>query len=107
MSREPKLTAIPIKYLCILVIRGKRLKIGLHTLAAAAKWNSDHKNNVAADHPHAQAAQLYHAQSHVKNVAQIHAKQYASELKSRGIKKIQLLGIAFEGKNILVKAENI
>jgi len=35
---------------------------------------------------------------------QIKNKEYVSELRSRGIKKIQLLGIAFKGKKLLVKA---
>jgi len=36
---------------------------------------------------------------------QIKTKNYMQELKSRGIKKILLLGIAFQGKNLLLKAE--
>jgi len=36
---------------------------------------------------------------------QIKTKNYVQELKNRGVKKIQLLGIAFQGKNILLKAE--
>jgi len=38
---------------------------------------------------------------------QIKDKQYAQELLNRGIKKIQLIGIAFDKKEILVKAENM
>lgn len=39
-------------------------------------------------------------------LAQIKEKKYAQELRDRGIKDIQLLGVAFEGKKVLVKAEN-
>jgi len=36
---------------------------------------------------------------------QIKSKNYVQELYDRGIKKIQLLGVAFHGKNIFLKAE--
>jgi len=38
---------------------------------------------------------------------QIHTKKYIHEMQDRGIKKIQLLGIACQGKKILVKAEDV
>lgn len=40
-------------------------------------------------------------------LAQIKEKQYVAELRKRGIKSVQLIGIAFEGKKILVKSERI
>lgn len=35
---------------------------------------------------------------------QIKQKKYATELQERGVKRILLIGLAFEGKNVLVKS---
>jgi predicted AAA-ATPase/PD-(D/E)XK nuclease superfamily protein len=42
-----------------------------------------------------------------KALEQIHAKQYAQELKNRGIHTITAFGIAFKGKEVLLKQEMV
>jgi predicted AAA-ATPase/PD-(D/E)XK nuclease superfamily protein len=42
-----------------------------------------------------------------KALEQIHAKQYAQELKKRGIQTITAFGIAFKGKEVLLRQEEI
>jgi len=42
-----------------------------------------------------------------KALEQVRVKEYVHELNNRGVKNIQLLGIAFQGKNIFVMSENV